>query len=69
MKIKELKLKQEVFINGFKYEYKGVNKIRMPGHWEQKILFKSTGKHPDKHFDLTVGNKEIGDLKIEIIQS
>ncbi|PIF44328.1 hypothetical protein CLU96_1271 [Chryseobacterium sp. 52] len=67
MKVKELNLKQEVIINGFNYEFKGVNKIRMPGHWEQKILFKSLGKHPDKHFDLHVGNAEVKDLKIEIV--
>lgn len=68
MKIKELKLKQKVLINGFGYEYHGVNKVRMPGRWEQKILFKSSEKHPDKHFDLPVGNLEIKDLKIQIVE-
>ncbi|WP_347216658.1 hypothetical protein [Chryseobacterium sp.] len=69
MKIKDLKLKQKVLINTFKYEYAGINKIRMQGHWEQKISFKSLGKHPDKHFDINVGNKETEDLKIEIVNS
>jgi hypothetical protein len=66
MKITELKIGQGVIINGFKYTYKGINKIRMNGGWAQKILFKSSDKHPDKHFDITLGNKDIKALKIEI---
>ena len=59
MKVKDLKLGQEVLINGFKYEYKGVNKVRMSGYWAQKIVFKGIDVKGDKHFDLPVGNKEL----------
>lgn len=60
------KLNEEVIMNGFKYIYKGVNKIRMSGYWVQKIVFKGLENVPDKHFDLPVGNMAIKDLKIEI---
>lgn len=68
MKVKELKLDQEVLINAFKYRFKGVNKIKMSGYSVQKIVFKSQDIGPDKHFDLPVGNMEIKDLKIKIVE-
>lgn len=66
MKVTDLKLDQKVIINGFQYLYKGINKVRMSGFTVQKIVFKSLDKHPDKHFDITLGNKDIKALKIEI---
>lgn len=66
MKVKEIKLNEEVTMNGFKYIYKGVNRIRMSGYWVQKVVFKGLENVPDKHFDLPVGNKDIKDLKIEL---
>ena len=66
MKVTEIKLGQQLTMNGFKYTYKGVNKVRMSGYWAQKIVFKGSENVPDKHFDLPVGNKDIKDLKIEL---
>jgi len=66
MKVTDLKLEQKVIINGFQYLYKGINKVRMSGYSVQKIVFESLDKHPDKHFDITLGNKDIKALKIEI---
>lgn len=64
MKISELKINQEVEINGHTYKYQGIKKIRMQGLGTvQKIVFEgvSKGAADEKYFDLTVGNK---DLKI-----
>lgn len=62
MKVKELQLEQEVVINAFKYAYKGVNKVRMSGYWAQKIVFKGLDTPGEKHFDLSVGNKELKEV-------
>ena len=59
MKIRDLKIDQEVIINGFKYAYKGVNKIRMSGYWVEKIVFKAIDAKEDKLFDFKVFNKEL----------
>lgn len=59
MKIKDLKLNDEVIINGFKYAYRGVNKIRKSGYWIQQIVFKGIDVKGEKHFDLNLGNKEL----------
>lgn len=62
MKVKELKLDQEVIINGYTYSYKGVNKVKMNGYKVQKILFKGKDINSDKHFDLNVGNKDVKEV-------
>ncbi|MDR3026021.1 hypothetical protein [Chryseobacterium sp.] len=62
MKVRDLKIDKEVLINGFKYAYKGVNKIRMSGYWVEKIVFKAIDTQEDKHFDFKVFNK---DLKVD----
>lgn len=67
MKVKELKIDQEVLINAFKYSYQGVKKVKIYVHHENKIVFRSLEKGPDKHFDITVGNMEIKALKIQIV--
>lgn len=62
MKIKELKIGQEVIINSFKYSYKGVNKVRKSGYSIQQIVFKGIDSEIEKHFDLAVGNKELKEV-------
>lgn len=58
MKVSDLKLNQEVEINGHAYQYKGVQKLRVPLYGKvQKIVFE--GKKGQKLFDLTVGSKEL----------
>ena len=59
MKVKDLRIGQEIVINTFKYTYKGVNKVRMSGYWAQKIVFKGIDVMEDKLFDLKVMNKEL----------
>ena len=59
MKIKELKINDEVVINGYKYAYKGVNKVKKSGYSIQQIVFKGIDVCNEKHFDLTVGSKEL----------
>ncbi|MDN5470364.1 MAG: hypothetical protein L0G02_08100 [Lactococcus lactis] len=63
MKVKDLKINQEVTINGFKYSYKGVNKVRMSGYTAQKVVFKCLENETSKHFDLPVGNKELKEIE------
>lgn len=62
MKVKDLKLNDEVIINSFKYAYKGVNKIRKSGYWIQQIVFNGVDVEGEKHFDLNVGNKELKEV-------
>lgn len=62
MKVKDLKIGQEVVINSFKYSYQGVNKVRMSGYWAQKIVFKVIEGKEDKHFNITVGSKELKEV-------
>ncbi|AZA82200.1 hypothetical protein C1637_09780 [Chryseobacterium lactis] len=66
MKVTDLKLEQEVIINGFRYKYKGINKVKLSGYKVQKIVFKSLENGPDKYFDITLGHKDIKTLKIEL---
>ena len=65
MKVSELKLNQEITINGHQYKYKGIQKIRRPNFGKvQQIVFegKIKGVFDYKYFDLIVGNK---DLKVD----
>lgn len=72
MKVSELEINQEIEINGHKYKYQGVKKIRMTGIGTvQKIVFEANlGNGFDyKYFDLKVGNKDLkvhDDGKIEL---
>lgn len=59
MKISDLKLGQKIIINGHEYSYDGVQKIRKSGYKIQQIVFKSTTKKVEKHFDITMGSKEL----------
>ena len=66
MKIKELELGQEVFINGYKYAYKGVQKVLL----SKMIVFENEEFGYTKHFDLIVEKKVLketnGKLKFDI---
>ena len=66
MKIKELKLGQEVFINGYKYAYMGVNKVRFSGYFKQMIVFENRELGFKKNFDLKVGNSELKEIDGEL---
>ncbi|TQM18298.1 hypothetical protein [Chryseobacterium aquifrigidense] len=59
MKVNELKIDQQIIINGFTYSYKGQNKVRMKGFWAQKIVFKGVDVVGEKLFDLSVGTREL----------
>ena len=60
MKIIELKIDQEVIINSFRYQYKGVQKIRKAGFGKiEQIVFKGIDIDDEKHFNLSVMNKEL----------
>lgn len=71
MKVKDLKVDQEVTINAYVYKYKGIQKVHFTGVGKvQKIVFEANlGNRFDyKYFDLPVGNKdlkEVGD-KLEL---
>lgn len=59
MKISELKIDQKIIINSFKYQYKGINKIRKSGFGTvQKIVFKGVDIEDEKHFDLDLLSKD-----------
>lgn len=62
MKIKELELGQEVFINGYKYAYMGVNKVRFSGYSIQMIVFENREFGFKKNFELSIGNKELKEI-------
>lgn len=62
MKVNELKIDQQIIINGFKYAYKGQNKVRMKGFWGQKLVFKGIDVEGEKIFDLSVGTKELKEV-------
>ncbi len=60
MKVSELKLNQEVFINGYTYAYQGVQKLRKPGFGTmEKIVFKGKDIDDEKHFNINVLGKEL----------
>lgn len=59
MKVSELKLGQQIIINGHKYSYQGVQKIRKSGYTIQQIVFKGVDINFDKYFDITLGSKEL----------
>ena len=51
MKVKELKLDQEVLINGHYYKYKGINKVREKGFGTvERVVFENK-EFGDRHFD------------------
>lgn len=59
MKIKDLQLLEKVEINAWTYEYRGINKIRIPNIGiVEKVVF-SNKEVGDKHFDLKVMNHEL----------
>lgn len=62
MKIKEFELGQEVFINGYKYAYMGVNKVRFSGYSTQMIVFENREFGFKKNFELSIGNKELKEI-------
>lgn len=72
MKVSDLKIDEEIEINGHKYKYQGVKKIRMTGIGTvQKIVFEGKIKNvfDYKYFELKVGNKDLkihDDGKIEL---
>lgn len=67
MKIKDLKLNSKVEISAWIYEYKGVNKIRIPGFGAvEKVVF-ANKEIGDKHFDLKVLNAEVKDKEGHLI--
>lgn len=67
MKIKDLKLQDQVEINGRIHEYMGVNKIRIKGlGLVEKIIF-TNAEIGDKHFDLRVLNADLKEKDRQII--
>lgn len=66
-KIKDLKLQDQVEINGRIHEYMGVNKIRIKGlGLVEKIIF-ANSEIGDKHFDLRVLNADLKEKDGKII--
>lgn len=60
MKISELKINQEVIINSFRYQYKGIQKIRKPGFGKMdQIVFKGIDNEEEKHFNVNLIGKEL----------
>lgn len=63
MKISELKINQEITINSFRYQYKGVQKIRKAGFGKiEQIVFKGIDVPDEKYFSLSLLSRE---LKLE----
>ncbi|MCT3917507.1 hypothetical protein HZQ04_15710 [Elizabethkingia anophelis] len=63
MKIKDLKLGQEIIIDGGSYAYRGVQKLKQIGYGKvQKIVFEGTnsdGIKDYKYYNLHEGNKDL----------
>lgn len=72
MKIKDLKLGQEIIIDGGSYAYRGVQKLKQICYGKvQKIVFEGTnsdGIKDYKYYNLHEGNKDlvVTSNKIEI---
>ena len=60
MKISELTINKEVYINGFPHLYKGIQKIRKPGFGTvQQIVFKDVNSGVEKHFNINLMGKQL----------
>lgn len=66
-KIKDLKLKDQVEINGRIHEYMGVNKIRIKGLGLVENIVFANSEIGDKHFDLRVLNADLKENNGQII--
>lgn len=67
MKIKDLKLQQEIEMNGRIWEYQGVNKVRMPGIGKvEKVVFYNP-ELGEKVFDLKVLNADLKEKNGKLI--
>ena len=68
MKISELKINQEVEINGHTYKHKGIQKIRKQnfGLVQQRVFESETKDILPKHFDITF-NKELKETNGKLI--
>lgn len=70
LKLSDLKLGQEVIINGMLAVYQGIQKIKVSNFTKaEKIVFKAIGINMFKYYSLTDGTKTLASLKIEIINS
>lgn len=67
MKIKDLKLNDQVEINGRIHEYRGIQKIRIKGlGLVEKVIF-ANSEIGDKHFDKRVLNADLKEKDGQII--
>ncbi|MDV4025583.1 hypothetical protein CMT52_14705 [Elizabethkingia anophelis] len=60
MKVTDLKINQEIIINGQKFLYKGVQKRRIKGTGTvEKVVFQLPESDEEKLFDLSVMGRKI----------
>lgn len=67
MRISELKPGQIVTIGGFRYEYKGIQKIKTNLGKVQKIVFQGMGEFNRRLYPLTDGSATLESKNIDLL--